>query len=227
MKLLCNYSMIINSVFLDPKFPCHLTLGNLWLGCSRKSTYASMKLHPLHFPSTSLAFSLPLLLAPSLLSHLQLLPECLSSLFYVLTPPSAHPFPWLSTVYTKIFWNLLSLNDLFSYHMRVGLCEMNNGRIDGMLLPRQGHCTISAHCCFLDCMLQGKLAAISSGYEMAQGENGSLLPMAIWVNHSPALIKLSVDFHSSWHLDHDFMRPQTIITQLQPLPISWPAETTR
>lgn len=148
---------------LRSKFPCHLTLGNLWLGCSRKSAYASMKLHPLHFPSTSLAVSLPLLLAPCLLSHLQLFQVSQDSVLYPHPTKLTHPFPWLSTVYAKrIFWNLLSLNDLFSYHMRVGLCEMNNGRIDGMLLPRQGHCVISAYCCFLDCMLQGELAAMFS-----------------------------------------------------------------
>ena len=83
--------------------------------------------------------------------------------------------------------------------MRVGLCEMNNGRIDDMLLPRQSHCIISAYCCFLDCMLQGKLATMfsSSLEKWHRLRNGSLLPIAVWVNHSPALIKLSVDFRSS------------------------------
>ena len=73
---------------LRSKFPCSLTLGNLWLGCSRKSAFASMKLHPLHFPLTSLAISLPCLLAPSLLSHLQMLGVSQGSLFYILTTPN-------------------------------------------------------------------------------------------------------------------------------------------
>ena len=47
-----------------------------------------MKLHPFLFPPTSLAISLPPLLALSLLSHLQMVGVSQGSLFYVLTPPN-------------------------------------------------------------------------------------------------------------------------------------------